>query len=192
MPYSKNPDRVIQLLPWLSYLLEGKDCFWDLTGRAVNAQTFAYRVREALHISKTARLDNSDLQFPDLAAVADNVVIEVDEEKQKVYGRFGNVLNVSLPAPITALAERSPQLNMAPLAKAVVYSIETIKMLWAKRQGNKINLPMYTPDGEMLTRIYEWAQSLDPRVMLMPSDDALTLIVSDPELEGMDWTPADN
>lgn len=190
MPYSKNADRVEQLLPWLSYLIEGRDCFWDLQGRAVSAETFAYRVREALHISRTATNDDGTFRFARLQEIADDVVVEVNGSQ--VVATFGKVLNVSLPAPISQLAEQSKSLNMYSAAKEISYSIDTIKMLWTKRQSDKVNLPMYTPNHETLTRIYEWAQSQDPRIMLMPADDALTLVVYDPDLEGIDWTPTDN
>lgn len=189
MPYSKNPERVAQLYPWLTHLIAGEDCFWDLTGRKVSAETLAYRIREVLYISRIAQKPNGDLMYPELAAIADDVVVEVEDTR--VIARFGKIMNVPLPEPVAQLAERKHVSSMYTAAKSVTYNLETIKLLWSKRQGDKVHLPMYTPDQQTLLDIYNWAQTQTPVVMIMPADDALNLVAFDPELEGIDWTPED-
>jgi hypothetical protein len=186
MPYSKNPDRLVQLLPFMSHLIERQDCFWNVEGRKVTPQVLTYRIREGLYIGKLYKD-----KFPQVAAIADDVSVEIDGER--VIARFGRILQVPLPQAMqdyagvqTQLAALRPQ----PEPMAVRYSLETIAALWAKRTSNgKVNLPMYTPSDDELLGLYNWGTNLTPPVMLMPSDNSLTLIEYDEELEGMNWTP---
>lgn len=185
MPYSTNPDRLVQLLPYMAHLVQGQNCFWNLEGRKVTAQVFAYRIREALTI---ARL-HAD-KFPQVAAIADDVVIEVDNHC--VLAKFGKVLNAPLPQSIADYAAQQAQFAserpvVAPMQ--IRYTLETVSALWAKRQGTSVNLPAYIPTNDELLRLYDWASVQEPPVMLMPSDAALTLVAHDDELEGMNWTP---
>jgi len=185
MPYSTNPDRLVQLLPYMAHLIQRRDCFWNLEGRKVTAQVFAYRIREALTI---ARLHPD--KFPQVAAIADDVVVEVDNHC--VLAKFGKVLNAPLPQSIADYAAQQAQFAserpfVAPMQ--IRYTLETVSALWAKRQGSSVNLPAYIPTNDELLRLYDWASVQEPPVMLMPSDAALTLVAHDDELEGMNWTP---
>lgn len=186
MPYSKNPDRLVQLLPFMSHLIERQDCFWNVAGRKVTPQVLAYRIREGLYIGKLYKD-----RFPQVAAIADDVSVEIDGDR--VIARFGRILQVPLPQSMQDYAGVQTQLaalRTQPEPMAIRYSLETIAALWAKRTSNgKVNLPMYTPSDAELQQLYEWGQQQSPVVMLMPADTALTLCEYDEELEGMNWTP---
>lgn len=188
MPYSTNPDRVRQLLPFFTHLLEGRDCYWNLTDRKVTAQAFGYRMREALHISKSARTDpNGLLLFPALAAIADQVKIRV--EGDRVYGIFQDKLDgVELSQSLEDLPpETAPSVALRPTN----YSIVVLEALWNKRQGASVYLPMYVPDTDALSRLYEWGQRQNPVVLIMPTDNATTLIEYDEDIVEAAWTPDD-
>ncbi len=188
MPYSNNPDRVRQLLPFFKHLLEGQDCYWNLTDRKVTARTFGYRMREALYISKTA-VDpaTKQLLFPDLAAIADQVRIK--EEGERVYGIFQDKLDgVELSQSLGELPpDEAPSVALRPTN----YSIVVIEALWNKRQGASVYLPMYVPDNDALSRLYEWGQRQQPVVLIMPTDNATTLVEYDEDIVEAAWTPDD-
>jgi hypothetical protein len=186
MPYSKNPDRLVQLLPFMTHLIEGQDCFWNVEGRKVTPETLAYRLREALYIGRLYKD-----RFPRVAAISDDVTIEIDGFR--VIAKHGRTLHVPMPQPMQdyAAQQQSYVFERQPAPMEIRYSLETIGALWSKRTQGKVNLPMYTPSNEELVSLYEWGLTQSPPVMLMPSDNSLTLIEHDEELDGMNWTPAE-
>lgn len=182
MAYSTNPDRVVDLLPWMTVLLAGTDCKWDFSNSKTPPQTFAYRLREALYIAKLY-----PGKFPPVEAIADDLVVEVDGSI--VYARHGKVMRAPLPDPIGQYASQQTAFSHSTAPAPIRYSLSTITALWSKRQSSSIMLPMYVPDDAELLQLYQWGLAQSPAVMLMPADTELTLIEYDVNLAGMNWEP---
>ncbi len=175
------------MLPFLSYLMDKRDCYWDLSNQKLSAQTFAYKLREVFHIANLAKLSDGAPMYPELAGLDQRVTIEVTGET--VYARF-NKDPVDAAALPRDLSQNHTALASPPTPiRQVSYTLETINALWSKRQGDSVHLPMYLPGPDELIRLYHWGQALTPRALIMPSDNATTLVVEDESILGAEWTP---
>ncbi len=183
MGYSTNRERLIEMLPYLGTLLSYQDTYWDTAKTSIDPKQFAYRLHEAFHIAKLY-----DTQFPELVSVAGRIKIKV--EGTRVVARF---TTGDMPMPGKLSGAGMP--HVAQLAQPAediepsVYSLRDIEAMWAKRQSNSINIPMYVPDDMMLMALYQWGNEQSPIVYLMPAAHALTLIEAADDLADVRWTP---
>lgn len=165
MAYSKNPERLIELLPYLRPLAERRAARWRLSPNGESKQTpaelWSYKVRQALYIAEL-----HSLTYPELAYAYHNCVVEVIDSTT-VQARF----------PEEPTHEVLPQ-------KPVLAS-EVIK-LWDDTHElvqDKLYLPLVNLSLLELDALATWADIHSPRLMLLLSNSgALTVALYDEDI----------
>lgn len=185
MGYSRSKVTLEKMLPTLQELNAGRPCAWMLD-TPEQALKFAYQVREALFIAKLY-----SKEYPFLGQAAERFVIEVDGNKVAAV-----MSTNTTEAVILVDGERKP--NNQGLAKAGPVlatsgpqSAFTIIDIWRRMQpsNDPINFPQAALDESNLLMLYNFCKNGTPPLMMMVSDDSVTIGLVDRAVVQYSWTP---
>lgn len=190
MAYSRSEETLKTMLPYLSDIALGNPAAWNLP--AGDAHKFAYKLREALFIS---RLDGIRQKYPELAAQAGLVTVEVVNETRVQVKRTGNTPEAAvLSADLHAGNNQGYESMGRSIATVGKQSVFTVIEAWRKhaQQGGSTT-PLHFPQAELgdneLFMLYNWAQNWKPRLMLMVDGASLTVGPVEADVEQYAWRP---
>jgi hypothetical protein len=184
MGYSTSKETLMQRLPDLQLLIQGKGCIWTVEPHD-RADKFAYKIREALYIASLY-----PDEFPELVSARENFVIEVvsvrEVQARKSKGKA--------PASVRPFSGYNTGLEDIGLPKRVIgaHTADTIIQSWLDTQpsNDRYFFPEANLPAEELLKLHEWAET-KKLLFFVASDGALTLQKYDSSLDGLSWGPAD-
>lgn len=210
MPYSDDPKRLEEMLPYLEPLTRGENVRWPI--KMGNANTVAFRLREAMRIAS-----RNPERYPELAKYAPDYAIRVvnaltieARRRTAVLGPAEQVIarTVIEATPVeivhrpvdsddelieavkrnTTFTERASESLRALLGKQTPINVAD-----AYRRYGRVRPTLHFPDANMddeeLTQVFRWASQHTPPLMLMVNDAALTVSLFDPMVAEFSWRP---
>lgn len=216
MPYSDDPDRLEQMLPYLGPLATGDEIVeWTIVKG--NANTVAFRIREALVLAR-----KYPLQYVDLARFAGDYAVSVLAGNKVRARRRTPTLHFSqlVPLPPIVPATTPPVVTQGREIDVVAHSLvrmagtEEIQRFDIRRMDDLLRGPktplavvdIYRQSGRAkptvrfpeanltdaeLYELFLWAGAQEPPLMLLVDDIALTVAVFDSLMAEYSWRPAD-
>lgn len=184
MGYRNNPELVEQRMYLLEPLLSGENCYWSISPPTRDeAENVAFKIREALRIARQWKN-----RFPDLAKIANEFSIHVVgpgrlEGRRKTHTR---VETGELGAPTQGLE---------PFGKEVpqdhLFSADQVIASWRLHQpsNDPLSFTHTALSYEEMVKLWTWCQAQVPKLVLLASDERLTVSLKDPTIEEFTWKP---
>jgi len=215
MPYSDDKKRLVQMLPYLNSMAEGKDVEFKITRG--NANTVGFRLREALRLARIYAHE-----YPALAKYAGDYSIRVENNTLvKAVRRTPMVSAVEMPKalpfepppPPRPAASESIDVVEAELIRTIGHSTSALEQLRAETHRDlmgtqtaitvvdaymrfgavrpTLNFPEAGLSEVELFELFKWADQHTPRLMLMVAEPSLTVALWDPMVAEYSWRPQD-
>lgn len=185
MGYSTNPAVLESRRPALAELEAGRACRWTLpTQDPTLTRRRANEIREALYIAKLHRAE-----YPDLAAAADTFSIHIVGpgviEARPKQGRD------ALLTPDTLVPQHGTQTWGSQAPSVGVSTAEEVIDAWRLHlpSNDPVHFPQSTLSISELRRVYAWATTSTPRLMLLVGDGFLTISLREAGTEPYAWVP---
>lgn len=197
--YSKNPQTGIKMLPYLGPIVKGELCAWNT--EPGQADYFAYKIREALYVTRLHRgknwfgpnpatgfIEDITEMMESLALQAERIRIVVVSpsmvEARLQKGTPEALVLTGQAAPMSGY--ENPGRSTVTITKQTVWSVQEV---WRGQQPS--NTPLHFPHAGLtyneLAELYAWAESM--HLMLFEVDGALTLQPKSIDLIGFAWSP---
>jgi hypothetical protein len=213
MPYSDDPRRLEEMIPYLEPIARGEDVRWPI--KRGNANTVAFRIREALRIVVANKL-----RYPELAEYASDYKVRVVDaftveairrtprKAQETIERLVEIPSVPIEVQVSRATVDADKEIIESAAKATSFTDrtnESLRALLGKqtpmsvtdayRRYGKVRPTLHFPDAAMddeeLTQLFRWASHQTPPLMLMVHGAALTVSILDPMVAEFSWRPSE-
>ena len=186
MGYSRSPAVVERELPHLGELIAGRACAWHVDPPdRLATERFLTRLRQALAAARY-----NAVKFPELARAAERFSLHYIRdgliEARPKSDSTKSVLQSSVPVSSGAVQGRPVSTVNKSNALAVVQA-------WDAHlpSSDPLNFPGADLSEAELTRLYHWAKSNVPKLMLLVAPGILTVSLLEAGAEAIEWRPAD-